>query len=98
MTTHTYMGCLNKQWRWKGVAEWLTIVQLAMGVVIASHATAATLYVWQGSSNPSVPFTNWDTAAHNIQDAVDASQAGDLVLVTNGVYRGGGRVIAGALK
>ncbi|MFH0908501.1 MAG: choice-of-anchor Q domain-containing protein [bacterium] len=36
------------------------------------------------------PFTNWLTAASDIQSAVDVSSDGDTVWVSNGVYRTGG--------
>jgi parallel beta-helix repeat protein len=54
---------------------------------------AATLYVWQDSPGPGPAYGDWASAAHTIQDAVDAAQAGDLVLVTNGVYASGGKAV-----
>lgn len=36
------------------------------------------------------PFTNWANAATNIQAAIDAAAAGDVVWVTNGLYNTGG--------
>ena len=55
----------------------------------------ATRYVWQQSPSPIPPYTNWDTAAHTIQDAVDVGATGDTVLVTNGFYATGGQVVKG---
>ncbi|NCC50614.1 MAG: choice-of-anchor D domain-containing protein [Spartobacteria bacterium] len=47
-------------------------------------------YVWTNSPAPAAPYTNWTTAAHVIQDALDACRRDDIVWVTNGVYDTGG--------
>ena len=56
---------------------------------------AYTNYVWQGSSSPTPPYTNWTTAAHKIQGAVNYAVDGNLVLVRKGVYDEGGRITPG---
>jgi hypothetical protein len=52
-----------------------------------------THYADVNGTNPSYPFTSWATAATNIQDAVDAAVVPDQVLVTNGIYQYGGRIV-----
>jgi len=50
-------------------------------------------YVWLDSPDPQWPYTNWATAAHVVQDAVDAAEPGDEVVVTNGLYATGGKAV-----
>jgi len=55
-----------------------------LSIASTSHATIR--YVSLNGGNGS-PYTNWTTAAHNIQDAIDVCADGDTVLVTNGTYQ-----------
>jgi hypothetical protein len=53
-------------------------------------------YVSLSSTNPVTPYTNWTTAATNIQDAVAVARDGEVVVVGNGVYSRGGLAVYGS--
>ena len=74
-------------WLWLGVIAFGLPLELPAGI----------LYVDQSSSAPLSPYGTWATAAATIQDAIDSASDGDLILVTNGVYGSGGKVMAGDL-
>jgi hypothetical protein len=68
-----------------------SLLSLAGVLLSANSPLAAERYVNVNSANPTPPYTNWSTAATNIQAAVDVAAAGDEILVTNGIYSTGDR-------
>ncbi len=71
---------------------------LVLLAALALNAGAGTLYVDLNSTHPQSPYDDWSRAATNIQDAVDAAAVGDEVVVTNGVYATGGRIVYGSMS
>ena len=68
---------------------------LGVGLMFSLHAGAMTYFVDVSNSAPVPPYTNWLTAATNIQDAIDTATNSDLILVTNGLYNTGGQAVKG---
>lgn len=73
------------------------VVSNAFGVASSQVAQVVIHAVDVGGINPIAPYFSWATAATNIQDAINVASAGDIVLVTNGIYALGGKVMAGDL-
>ena len=81
--------------RWIKMKSWFFPIIAAISSL--GNATASVLYVDVNSTNATPPYTNWATAAANIQDAADAAVLGDEIVVTNGVYATGGRALFGTM-
>ena len=68
-------------------------IKLALaGILVvgsALNSLSSKLYVNVNNAASASPFTNWVSAATNIQQAVDAAAAGDDIVVTNGIYATG---------
>ena len=70
---------------------------LMAGLLLLSAGTASatsTHYVVKDNPGAESPFLSWDTAAPDIQSAIDVAPADGLVLVANGVYDSGSALSA----
>ncbi|HEY4416576.1 MAG TPA: hypothetical protein VGO57_12880 [Verrucomicrobiae bacterium] len=73
------------------------VVSNAFGIATSVVTQVAIHVVNLASPNPTVPYATWTTAATNIQDAINTASSGDIVLVTNGIYATGGKIVDGNL-
>src|ERR1044071_9080671 len=71
-----------------------------VSATVTIHIAARPIhYVAINNPTPAPPYASWATAATNIQQAIDAAAvAGALVLVSNGTYATGARVVAGSMS
>jgi hypothetical protein len=83
--------------RLEGMKNRAICLNLGISLLFGGSSFAASLYVDLNCANPTPPYASWNTAATNIQDAVDAALAGDSIFVTNGIYASGQSVMYGQL-
>jgi len=70
------------------------VVSNAFGMATSVVTRVVVHYVDAAATTSLAPYTNWITAATTIQAAIDAASPGALILVTNGIYATGGKVMA----
>ncbi len=72
-------------------------ISKAVAIAVLSSGLAARAATWYVATNSPAdgPGTSWTNAFHTIQQAVDSASDGDIVLVTDGVYKVGARLTPG---
>jgi hypothetical protein len=71
----------------KGVPLMNRLIVTGMGISLCFSVSAIERYVDLNNPTPVAPYTNWSSAATDIQTAVNAAVSGDTVWVTNGHYK-----------
>ncbi|MGH7968976.1 MAG: hypothetical protein ACREIC_09655, partial [Limisphaerales bacterium] len=79
------------------IGAYQLIVSNSFGTCTSSLAVVVVHCADPNGAAPVAPYSDWSTAATNLQDAVDAAGWGEFVLATNGGYATGGRVMSGDL-
>jgi hypothetical protein len=72
-----------------------SVTSLTATLTLRLNSSNVIRFVNQANPNPAAPYTSWISAATNIQDTVDAAVAGDRILVANGIYQSGARLVSG---
>jgi hypothetical protein len=73
------------------------VVTNAYGAVTSSVAQLVVHCVDAAGTNPVTPYSSWANAATSIQDAISGALAGEVALVTNGIYATGGTSMDGVI-
>ncbi len=71
---------------------WL-VGMLSLLLMVGVAAAGVDRFVIKDHPNGDGEYLKWETAAPDIQSAIDAAGAGDTIWVTNGVYDTGGRTV-----
>lgn len=70
----------------------LMIASWVLMLLTTQQVRSATLHVDASSTGASIPYSSWPTAATSIQDAVDAANSDDTILVNDGIYSNGSTI------
>ena len=74
--------------------SFVVISALLFGI---THTASAAIWFVATNGNDNADGTSWETAKETIQAAIDLAVSNDTVLVSNGLYATGGRVVHGTL-